>query len=79
MKESPSGSRVDFQDPIQSKMHLSNFSCTSSRKSQLNPKKNESNDEMFCELCSKLYKNQSFQNHLPEHRRVPRPKLPSLE
>lgn len=44
MKEPSSGSRTELQDPIASKMHLNNFSSSATRKSQLQPRKNEAED-----------------------------------
>ena len=64
-------------DPIQSKMYLSDFSSPV-KKSQIDLRKNEKDDELYCEICNKIFRIECFKEHIVEHQRKPKERIPTL-
>lgn len=62
---------------IQSKLLLNNFS-PNPKKSQIDLRKNEGREQLYCELCNKLYQLDLFRAHIGEHRRQPKERIPTL-
>ena len=77
MKQSPIISRSRRVDPIHSKMYLSDFSSPVKR-SQIDLRKSQGDDEICCQICHKLYKIEAFKEHISHHRRKPQEKIPNL-
>lgn len=77
MKESPIKKRCVKMDPIQSKMHLIDFSSPV-KKCQIDLRKNEKDDELYCEICNKIFRFEGFKEHIVEHQRKPKEKIPTL-
>ena len=78
MKDSLILSRTKILDPIQSRSDLSDFSSRV-KKSQTDLRRNEAQDELYCELCKKMFTLLIFKLHLEEHRRPRQYKIPRLE
>ena len=77
MKESPIKKRCVKMDPIQSKMYLTDFSSPV-KKSQIDLRKNEKDDELYCEICHKIFQVEGFKEHIIEHQRKPKEKIPTI-